>query len=360
MHPDKTPAPDGADTSKTELLPCPFCGIKGAAELDSSLEHCSEDEYEILSGEERWRVVCNIHEGGCGGACGYESSKAEAKDAWNTRAENAKQADEIARLREHNKRMSETLDQIGNGGFSNSTNKEMARRALSAEATPGHAGAGALDAKGDQATIDFAQVVQRLTPKRLAAWILSLPQDVQDGAVDGIVGGLKGGQPFAAKRAVAYRWKDGSGAGIYVNPMGTHASDATLADVERVSIIGGDGKVYASNEADNSTKGGEEPCASGHQNSNQETLTRASNAPAAVQSGGEGQAASPQLAEGHNPAQITVAEVGEDWRLLRADEVVSRGDQYWCEDFNAWHDAAFRGLPCADTYRRRIAPEETR
>ncbi len=52
---------------------------------------------------------------------------------------------------------------------------------------------------------------------QLARWILGLPEEIQNGAVCGIVGG----GIFTAKRVVAY--DTGSDCGIYVEPMGTHA-----------------------------------------------------------------------------------------------------------------------------------------
>ena len=58
-----------------------------------------------------------------------------------------------------------------------------------------------------------------MTAKQLANWILQQPESIQQGAVTGIVNG----HMFSAKRAVAYH--SGSASGIYIEPMGTHASN---------------------------------------------------------------------------------------------------------------------------------------
>lgn len=55
-----------------------------------------------------------------------------------------------------------------------------------------------------------------MTARQLAEWILKQPQDIQDGAVTGVVHG----HLCSAKWAVAFR--SGSDAGIYIEPMGTH------------------------------------------------------------------------------------------------------------------------------------------
>lgn len=56
-----------------------------------------------------------------------------------------------------------------------------------------------------------------MTARQLALWILKQPESIQQGGVNGIVGG----HIFSAKRVVAY--DSGVDFGVYVEPMGTHA-----------------------------------------------------------------------------------------------------------------------------------------
>lgn len=73
------------------------------------------------------------------------------------------------------------------------------------------------------------------TVKQLREWLEKLPPDFDDAPIEGT---LSAGFPAAAKRVIAYRWKDESQMpGIAVNPMGTHYSDEWAKDVEFVSIL---------------------------------------------------------------------------------------------------------------------------
>lgn len=65
------------------------------------------------------------------------------------------------------------------------------------------------------------------------------------------------------------------------------------------------------------------------------------------------------IAPGHNPAKLTVRQVGEGFRLWSEDEIGSPSDaktKYW--DGIRWHEVAFQGAAtCAeDTYRTRKPP----
>lgn len=63
----------------TELLPCQFCGSCEAPRVEevTNVQHIACGNY---------RVVCDFTRGGCGASSGSRRSKAEAIDAWNTRA----------------------------------------------------------------------------------------------------------------------------------------------------------------------------------------------------------------------------------------------------------------------------------
>ena len=62
----------------SELKPCPFCGN------DSPM-------FITMHGKDGWRdrfcVLCNYSDGGCGAESGWYHYVAEAIDAWNRRAE---------------------------------------------------------------------------------------------------------------------------------------------------------------------------------------------------------------------------------------------------------------------------------
>jgi hypothetical protein len=72
-----------------------------------------------------------------------------------------------------------------------------------------------------------------MTIKEIANWLLTLPEDVQASDLSSIVHG----SPFTAKRVVAYRFKDGSGAGVYVESMGTHMKDEHGAAMEFLGYL---------------------------------------------------------------------------------------------------------------------------
>lgn len=71
------------------LLACPFCGRRDAPTLDSSLEDLDDEMAELLREDEQWRIVCDIHQGGCGSAGGYQESPSAAAEAWNGRVSRA-------------------------------------------------------------------------------------------------------------------------------------------------------------------------------------------------------------------------------------------------------------------------------
>ena len=81
-----------------------------------------------------------------------------------------------------------------------------------------------------------------MNARQLADWILSLPEDVQNSPVEGWI--QSSSWPLVAKRVVAYRWKDGSGGGIAINPAGTHyAEEFFTKDADAVSCIGLNGDI---------------------------------------------------------------------------------------------------------------------
>lgn len=63
----------------SELKKCPFCGETEPVRLV------------VAKGEDGWRdryfVLCNYEDGGCGTESGWYHSKIEAIEAWNRRAE---------------------------------------------------------------------------------------------------------------------------------------------------------------------------------------------------------------------------------------------------------------------------------
>ena len=69
--------------------------------------------------------------------------------------------------------------------------------------------------------------------RRFKAWVNSLPDDMDDGDICGAVGPLE----LEMKRVIAYRYKDGSGCGIVVNPMGTHLGERFYKRVEIISTF---------------------------------------------------------------------------------------------------------------------------
>lgn len=65
---------------ENELKPCPFCGQQKYIII------LAEDN--VLNGRE-YQVVCDASgDGGCGASCGWQVTIAEAKAAWNRRANN--------------------------------------------------------------------------------------------------------------------------------------------------------------------------------------------------------------------------------------------------------------------------------
>ena len=67
----------------TKLKPCPFCG-RSHGLLIASIQHRLDDVT-----FEQWSVFCDASgdKVGCGASCGYHSTKAEAIEAWNRRAD---------------------------------------------------------------------------------------------------------------------------------------------------------------------------------------------------------------------------------------------------------------------------------
>lgn len=62
-----------------ELKPCPFCGEKDAVRMM------------MREGKDGWRnrffVLCEYDNGGCGAESGWYHYREEAAEAWNRRAE---------------------------------------------------------------------------------------------------------------------------------------------------------------------------------------------------------------------------------------------------------------------------------
>lgn len=71
------------------------------------------------------------------------------------------------------------------------------------------------------------------TVKQLREWLATLPPEMDDAPVEAIVHGI----PAAAKRVIAYRWKEGGAAGVVVNTLGTHYWDEWAKDVDFVSVL---------------------------------------------------------------------------------------------------------------------------
>ncbi len=73
--------------NELKLLPCPFCGNKRTPEAISMAELDSVEDNEWY--DTHFTVVCSMYDGGCGAsiACNY-SSKEDAAEAWNRRADN--------------------------------------------------------------------------------------------------------------------------------------------------------------------------------------------------------------------------------------------------------------------------------
>lgn len=75
--------------------------------------------------------------------------------------------------------------------------------------------------------------IKIVTVARLREWLNSLPPELDNAHIDGVVHG----RPCTAKRVVAFTYKDGSGAGVVVNPMGTHLDDAFWLVAEVFSML---------------------------------------------------------------------------------------------------------------------------
>lgn len=69
----------GAERSRAELEPCPFCGKTEPVEV-------KHRETEVFAFE-NYDVVCDSLNGGCGASSGYRRTEEDAIAAWNTRAE---------------------------------------------------------------------------------------------------------------------------------------------------------------------------------------------------------------------------------------------------------------------------------
>lgn len=66
-----------AKTEDVELKPCPFCGEKESVRL---MKRYGKDGW-----QDRYYVLCEYDNGGCGAESGWCYSEAEAIFAWNTR-----------------------------------------------------------------------------------------------------------------------------------------------------------------------------------------------------------------------------------------------------------------------------------
>jgi hypothetical protein len=62
---------------------CPFCGSTTAPALlrGDEITECDENEH-----SDSWAMVCDAHNGGCGGAAGYHVNPDSAVQKWNARA----------------------------------------------------------------------------------------------------------------------------------------------------------------------------------------------------------------------------------------------------------------------------------
>ena len=73
---------------KSSLKPCPFCGNRTAPEVVSMAELESVEGNEWY--DSHFTVVCSLYSGGCGASVKCNNtSKQEAADAWNRRADDA-------------------------------------------------------------------------------------------------------------------------------------------------------------------------------------------------------------------------------------------------------------------------------
>ena len=80
-----------------------------------------------------------------------------------------------------------------------------------------------------------------MTVLQLKEWLASLPPEMDDANVCGTGGG---GVPYAAKRIIAYGYKDGTEIGIVVNQMGSHLSDECFESMRIISTLDSDGKTH--------------------------------------------------------------------------------------------------------------------
>ena len=64
----------------TELKPCPFCGGSEAVKV---IARHGKDGW-----RDRYSVLCDYQDGGCGSESGWYHYLGEAIDAWNRRASN--------------------------------------------------------------------------------------------------------------------------------------------------------------------------------------------------------------------------------------------------------------------------------
>ena len=69
-----------------KLKPCPFCGKKHTAEIESCVELEDCENFISCNDYPYKTVVCNVNKGGCGACGGYYPTKSEAIEAWNRRA----------------------------------------------------------------------------------------------------------------------------------------------------------------------------------------------------------------------------------------------------------------------------------
>jgi len=68
------------DNRTYQIQRCPFCGVD-KAEVISHAEMYDDNSLSV----DRFTVVCNIYNGGCGATCGFHESKQKAVTRWNTR-----------------------------------------------------------------------------------------------------------------------------------------------------------------------------------------------------------------------------------------------------------------------------------
>lgn len=76
----------------TELKPCPFCGER---ESVRQIVRRGKDGW-----RDRYSVLCDYEDGGCGAESGWYHYEIEAIEAWNSRVENEKEREALTEIKE--------------------------------------------------------------------------------------------------------------------------------------------------------------------------------------------------------------------------------------------------------------------